>query len=360
MVNAGFVVPPGKMTGGYPPGVADREGFVIRARITGVGSYLPPRVVTNDDLALLMDTSDEWIVPRTGIRERHWVEPGVTTSDLALAASQEALAAAGLAAADLDMVILATLSPDHEFPGTACFLQAKLGVAGTPALDVRQQCTGFVYATSIADQFLRTGFARRILVVGAEVHSKGLDLSTEGREVAVLFGDGAGAVVLEAFETPPEGPGILSTHLHADGSGATDLWLPAPGMAYERFMSTDLLERKLQFPQMNGRAVYVNAVKRMGEAVLEAVEANGLGVGDVDLFLFHQANLRINEAVAQRLGLPAERVFNTIDRFANTTAATIPLGLHEALKAGRLHPGMLVAVAAFGSGFTWGSMLLRW
>jgi len=333
---------------------------LIRARITGVGSYVPPRVVTNDDLAALMDTSDEWIVQRTGIRERHWVEPDVTTSDLALAASQEALAAAGVTAGDIDMVILATVSPDHEFPGTACFLQAKLGVAGPPALDVRQQCTGFVYAVSIADQFLRTGFARRILVVGAEVHSKGLDLSTAGRDVTVLFGDGAGAVVLEASEASPGSPGILSTHLHADGTGAAELWLPAPGMAYDRFMSPDLLERGLHFPQMNGRAVYVNAVKRMAEAVVEAVGANGARLEDVDLFLFHQANLRINEAVTERLGLPADRVFNTIDRFANTTAATIPLGLHEALKAGLLQEGMLVCGAAFGSGFTWGSMLLRW
>jgi 3-oxoacyl-[acyl-carrier-protein] synthase-3 len=331
---------------------------MTRARITGVGSCLPPRVVTNDDLAAIMDTSDEWITQRTGIRERRWVEPEVTTSDLALGAAREALAAAGIGATDLDMVILATLSPDHEFPGTACFLQAKLGIAGPPALDVRQQCTGFVYAAAIADQFLRTGFARRILVVGAEVHSKGLDISTAGRDVTVLFGDGAGAVVLEAG--PDDGPGILSAHLHADGAGAGDLWLPAPGMAFERFQSHDLLDRGLQYPQMNGRAVYVNAVKRMGEAVVEAVTANGMKVGDVDLFLFHQANLRINEAVTERLGLPAERVFNTIDRFANTTAATIPIGMHEALKAGRLQEGMTVCLAAFGSGFTWGSMLLRW
>jgi 3-oxoacyl-[acyl-carrier-protein] synthase-3 len=333
---------------------------VIRACITGVGSCLPPRVVTNDDLAAVMDTSDEWIVPRTGIRERRWVTPEVATSDLALAASQEALAAAGLGPADLDMIILATLSPDHEFPGTACFLQAKLGAPGIPALDVRQQCTGFVYAAAVADQFLRTGFARRILVVGAEVHSKGLDISTTGRDVAVLFGDGAGAVILEGRDGADGGSGILSTHLHADGTGATDLWLPAPGMAYERFISADLLERGLHFPQMNGRAVYVNAVKRMAEAVVEATAANGYAVGDVDLFLFHQANLRINEAVTERLAIAPERVFNTIDRFANTTAATIPLGMHEALKSGRLETGMLVCCAAFGSGFTWGSMLLRW
>jgi 3-oxoacyl-[acyl-carrier-protein] synthase-3 len=215
---------------------------------------------------------------------------------------------------------------------------------------------------AVADQFIRTGFAATILVVGAEVHSKGLDVSDAGRDVTVLFGDGAGAVVLRAADiSDPGNEGhVLSAHLHADGRGAEELWLPAPGMAYERFMSHDQVDRGDVYPKMNGRAVYVNAVKRMGEAVIEAVEANGVSVGDVDLFAFHQANLRINEAVSERLGLDPDKVFNTIDRFANTTAATIPIGLHEAVKAGRLEPGMLVAVAAFGSGFTWGSLLLRW
>jgi 3-oxoacyl-[acyl-carrier-protein] synthase-3 len=335
---------------------------MLRARITGVGTYLPPRVVSNDDLAAVMDTSDEWIIQRTGIKERRWVDAATSTSDLGRAAGEEALAAAGLSTGDIDMLLVATLSPDHEFPGTACFVQAKMGIAGIPAVDVRQQCTGFIYALSIADQFLRTGFARRILVVGAEVHSKGLDVSTEGRDVAVLFGDGAGAVVLEGVEVTDAAsqPHILSTHLHADGSGAPDLWLPAPGMVYERFMSADLLEQGLQFPKMNGRAVYVNAVRRMGEAVVEATAANGMRVEDVDVFLFHQANLRINEAVAERLGIPAEKMVHTIDRFANTTAATIPLGLHEALESGVLQPGMVVCAAAFGSGFTWGSALIRW
>jgi 3-oxoacyl-[acyl-carrier-protein] synthase-3 len=336
--------------------------MTLRARIAGIGSHLPSRVVTNDDLAAVMDTSDEWIAQRTGIKERRWVDPETTTSDLALEAAREALASAGVEPGDLDMIVLATLSPDHEFPGTACFLQAKLGVPEIPALDVRQQCTGFVYAMSVADQFIRTGFAGTILVVGAEVHSKGLDVSDEGRDVTVLFGDGAGAVVLKAADiTDPVAEGHLcSSHLHADGRGAEELWLPAPGMAYERFMSHDQVDRGDVYPKMNGRAVYVNAVKRMGEAVAEAVVANGMSADDVDLFVFHQANLRINEAVADRLGLEPDKVFNTIDRYANTTAATIPIGLHEAVKAGRLEPGMLVAVAAFGSGFTWGSLLLRW
>jgi 3-oxoacyl-[acyl-carrier-protein] synthase-3 len=260
------------------------------------------------------------------------------------------------------MIFLATLSPDHEFPGTACYLQAKLDLPGIPAVDVRQQCTGFIYAMSMADQYLRTGFAGRVLVVGAEVHSKGLDVTTRGRDVAVLFGDGAGALVVEGFEVddPATDGHVLSTHLHADGRFAEDLWLPAPGMAFERFMSHDLVEAGEHFPKMNGRSVYVNAVKRMGEAVTETLAANRVPVEAVDLFVFHQANLRINEAVTERLGIPAEKVFNTIDRFANTTAATIPIGLFEAREAGRLEPGMLVAIAAFGSGFTWGSMLVRW
>jgi 3-oxoacyl-[acyl-carrier-protein] synthase-3 len=333
-----------------------------RARVTGLGTYLPPRVVTNHDLTGLMDTSDEWIVQRTGIRERRWVEPDVATSDLALAAAGAALDDAGITAADLDMVLLATLSPDHEFPGTACFLQRKLGIAGIPAIDVRQQCSGFLYAVSMADQFVRTGFAGRVLVAGAEIHSKGLDLSTAGRDVSVLFGDGAGAVVVEAADVADPGadPHILSTHLHADGTGAEELWLPAPGMAHPRYVTAEMLDEGLHYPQMNGRAVFVNAVKNMGAAVLEAAEHNGVALGDIDLFVFHQANLRINEAIAERLGIPGEKVFNTIDRFGNTTAATIPIGLGEARRAGALEPGMLVCGAAFGSGFTWASMLVRW
>ena len=337
--------------------------MTTRARIAGIGSHLPPKVVTNNDLAAQMDTSDEWIVQRTGIKQRRWVDHPTTTSDLALEAATIALEDAGVGPDDLDMIFLATLSPDHEFPGTACFLQAKLDVPpGVPAVDVRQQCTGFVYAMSMADQFIRTGFAGRVLVVGAEVHSKGLQMSDEGRDVTVLFGDGAGAAVVEAIEVadPATDSHVFSTHLHADGRHAEELWLPAPGMAFEDFMSHGQVDRGDIYPKMNGRAVYVNAVKRMGEAVEETLGANDVAIEDIDLFVFHQANLRINEAVAERFGIPGEKVFNTIDRFANTTAATIPIGLHTAVQEGRLEPGMLVAVAAFGSGFTWGSMLLRW
>lgn len=339
------------------------QGTLKTSRILGVGSYVPPRVWKNEDLSTMMDTSDEWIRQRTGIEQRHWVEAGVSTSDLALVASERAMAAAGIRKEELDCIIFATLSPDHEFPGTACFLQTKLGVPGIAAIDVRQQCTGFIYGLSIADQFIKTGMYRRVLVVGAEVHSKGLNRTPEGRDVAVLFGDGAGAVVVGPCEgaVTAESAQIYSTHLHADGAFAKELWIPAPGndMGADRF-NHQMFEEKQYFPQMNGKAVFVHAVKRMPEAILEALEKNGKTVADVDLFLFHQANLRINEMVGKQLGIPQDKIFNTIQKFANTTAATIPIGMDEAIKAGKLKKGMLVASAAFGSGFTWASTLFRY
>jgi 3-oxoacyl-[acyl-carrier-protein] synthase III len=332
----------------------------LHSRILGVGSYVPPRVLKNDDLKSMLDTSDEWIQQRTGIKERHWVEGTTCSSDLGLEAAKNALEAAGVQKEELDMIIFATLSPDHEFPGTACFLQAKLGVPGIPALDVRQQCTGFIYGMAIADQFIRSGTYRKILLIGAEVHSKGLDKTTRGRDVSVLFGDGAGAVVIGAAEGT-EGGRIYSTHLHADGNFARELWIKVPALTYDHERITpELLAQGEQYPKMNGKTVFLHAVKRMPEALMEALNANGMKVSDVDLFVLHQANLRICEAVAKTLGIPEHKMFNTIDRFANTTAATIPLGLSEAVKAGALKPGMLVACAAFGSGFTWGSALLRW
>jgi len=336
-----------------------------RTKVLGTGSFVPPRVWKNSDLTQLMETSDEWIQQRTGIKQRHWVEQDSPTasSDLALEASRRALDAAGVDKSELDMVILATLSPDHDFPGTACFLQAKLDVPGIPALDVRQQCSGFIYGLSIADQFIKTGMYKKILLVGAEVHSKGLDKTTRGREVSVLFGDGAGAVVLGAEEsTDPLARGVISTHLHADGRFAKELWVPEPGMAKsgDRVDLALLKDSTDQFPKMNGKTVFTNAVRRMPEVLMEALRQNGLHVGDIDLFVMHQANLRINEMVAKQLEIPEEKVFNTIDRFGNTTAATIPLGLDEAVKAGKLKPGMLVASAAFGSGFTWAASIIRW
>jgi 3-oxoacyl-[acyl-carrier-protein] synthase-3 len=335
---------------------------MIRGRISGVGYSVPPRVVKNDDLKEMMDTSDEWIRTRTGIEERRWVEGSTTTSDLAFEASVNAIRMANIDPKSIDMIVFATLSPDHDFPGTGCFLQKKLGLPGIPALDIRQQCTGFIYGLSIADQFIRTGMYKTILVVGAEIHSKGLDLSTEGREVSVLFGDGAGAAILQAceYKDPINDPGILSTHLHADGSFAEELWVPAPGMAYFPTRFSYNKKEKLDYPKMNGKTVFTHAVKKIPETIEESLKQNGLTIDDVDLFVLHQANLRINEMVANRMGIPSRKVFNTIQKFANTTAATIPIGLSVAVEAGKLKPGMLVSSAAFGSGFTWGSALIRW
>ncbi len=341
---------------------------MIRSKFLGVGMYVPPNCVSNNDLSSLMDTSDEWIRQRTGIEQRYWVKNNESTSDLAFEAAKNALADAKINAEELDMIILCTLLGDHEFPGTACFLQKKLaalgGRAGIPALDVRQQCSGFIYAMSIADQFIRSGTYKKVLIVGSEVHSKGLDISTRGREVSVLFGDGAGAVILSATEVknPETDSYLLSTHIHADGSQAEELWVPAPGTGHDtktRFPS-DSVNDPRYFPVMNGKSVFINAVRRMPEAVQEALAANNKKADDVDLFVFHQANLRINDAVAKHFQIPEEKVFNTIQKFGNTTAATIPIGLCEAIKAGKLKPGTLVASATFGSGFTWASALYRW
>jgi 3-oxoacyl-[acyl-carrier-protein] synthase-3 len=336
-----------------------------RTRIAGIGSFVPDRIVTNDDMTQWMDTSDEWIQTRSGIEQRHWVEPdNTTTSDLGLEAANKAMAAAGVTPADLDMILFATLSPDHEFPGTACFLQAKLGCPEIPAIDVRQQCSGFVYGMAQADMFIRGGMADTILLVGAEIHSKGLDVSTEGRDITVLFGDGAGAAILQATDVdePASQPHIYSSHLHADGTHAKELWTEGPSMTYApNRWDNDWLERKAQYPYMNGKKVFKHAVTRMPEVATEALDANGYTVEDVDLWIFHQANMRINYFAAKTLGIEDDdKVFNTIQRFGNTTAATIPIGLDEALKAGKLEPGMLVCIAAFGAGFTWASSLVRW
>lgn len=332
-----------------------------RAHIKGVGAYVPPKSLTNFDLEERLDTSDEWIQQRTGIVKRHWVEDEVATSDLALEASKEALEDAGITKDDLDCIIVATLSPDHDFPGLGCFLQTKLGVPGLPAFDIRQQCTGFVYGLSMADAFIRMGQYKNILLVGAEIHSKGLDKTPEGRNVAVLFGDGAGAVVVTRSEEGSDEGHVISHDLHADGTFAKELWVPAPGtgLGPERITHANL-DEKLNFPYMNGRQVFMHAVKRMAESLTFTLKKEGKTIDDVDLFLFHQANLRINDKVGEIMGIPPEKVFNTIQDYGNTTAATIPLGMRDAIKAGKLKRGMLVGMAAFGSGFTWGSSLLRY
>lgn len=334
-----------------------------RSEITGVGSFVPSQVYTNFDLEKMMDTSDEWIQQRTGIVQRHWVEDHVSNSDLALEASLKAIQNAGLEKKNIDMIIFATLSPDHEFPGTGCFLQAKLELPEIAVLDIRQQCTGFLYGLSIADKFIQSGSHKNILVVGSEVHSKGLDKTPIGRNVAVLFGDGAGAVVVSARELKNEKTDsrIITTKLHADGAYAKELWIPAPGTAFGKDrINNEMIAEGAHYPQMNGKTVFVHATKRMAECLLDACKDAGVTLADVDVFLFHQANLRINSKVAEMLSIPEEKVFNTIQNYGNTTAATIPLGMDDAIKAGVLKKGMLVASAAFGSGFTWASAVWRY
>jgi 3-oxoacyl-[acyl-carrier-protein] synthase-3 len=331
------------------------------ARITGTGMCVPDRVVTNEDLAGLMDTSDEWIRQRTGIRERRHIEPGQTPVDLAQRASQRALEAAGLEAGELDCIILATLSPEADFPGTSFFLHDRLGVTEIPCFDLRAQCSGFVYALAVANGFIRSGTYRRLLVVGCEVHSTGVDLTTAGRDVAVLFGDGAGAVVVEAAERAPDGPGILEVRLHAEGRYARKLWLEAPGSGFWPTRIThELLDERRHFPRMDGRFVFKHAVTRMPEVLLETLDAASLKLDEVDLFLFHQANLRINEYVAQQLQIPPERCPSNIERYGNCSAASIPMLLDEAARGGALESGTLVSMTSFGSGFSWSSAVLRW
>ncbi len=333
------------------------------SKIIGIGKCIPSKVVTNNDLAKLINTSDEWIKQRSGIEERHWVSNNESGSDLALIAANEAILNAKIDKNQIDMIIFATISPDHYFPGNACFLQAKLGISGCPALDVRQQCTGFIYALSLADLYIKQGIYKNILLVGAEVQSKGLDKSDKGRDVTVLFGDGAAALVLTRNECrdPKVDSLIFSTHLHADGAFAKELWVSGLGMGNgDALVTRAEVDEGIHFPRMNGKVVFTHAVRRMCEVLNEALTHNKIAITDVDFFLFHQANLRINEKVAELLGIPAHKVFNTIQKYGNTTAATIPIGMYDAIKEGKLRPGMLVASAAFGSGFTWASALFRY
>ncbi len=330
-----------------------------RTVITGTGHYVPPRVVTNLDMAARMDTSDEWIRQRSGIVERRHVEPGVGSSDLGVEAARRALEAARLEPSDIDFLIAATLSPDHYFPGIGVIIQARLGMGTTGALDVRDQCSGFIYALSVGDQYIRTGTYKRVLVVAAEVQSASLDYSDDGRDMAVLFGDGGGAVVLEANDAD-DGRGILSTHLYSDGRFVQDLWMRRPSCRDNPTFRAEFIDDKTFFPHMDGKNVFRNAVQRMPEAIRAALDANGLTVADIDVLIPHQANDRISQMVAHGLRIPEEKVARNIDRYGNTTSASIPIALDEAVKAGRVGPGSLVALTAFGSGFTWASALLRW
>jgi len=321
----------------------------FRSLVRGCGAYLPERIVTNDELAARLDTSDAWIVQRTGIRQRHIAAEGETTSDLATHAARRALEAASLAGGDLDLIVLATATPDHTFPATAASVQARLGMRQGAAFDVQAVCTGFIYALSVADNAIRAGQAKRALVIGAETFSRILDWSDRG--TCVLFGDGAGALVLEAV--PEDGGlarGILSTHLHSDGTGYRLLYVDGGP-------STTGLAGHLR---MEGREIFRHAVARLADVVDEALTANRLDAGAVDWLVPHQANLRIIDAMRKRLGLPTEKVVITIDRHANTSAASVPLALAEASADGRIRPGQLVLMEAMGGGLTWGAALARW
>jgi 3-oxoacyl-[acyl-carrier-protein] synthase-3 len=330
--------------------------MATRAKILGTGHHVPERVVTNAELEKLMDTTDEWIQQRTGIRERRWIDRECGASDLALPATQRALEMAGLEAKDIDAIIFGTLSPDFNFPGSGCLLQALLGLPGVPALDIRNQCSAFVYGTQIADAWIRAGVYRHVLLIGSEVHSTGLDLTTRGRDVSVIFGDGAGAVV---FGPSDDDTGVLATVAGADGAFARELWLEMPGSRYLPRITEEILAEGRHYPKMNGREVFKHAARKLPEAVVTALGAAGLGPADIDLFIPHQANLRISEAVQKALGLPDERVFNNIQTYGNTTAASIPIALDECVRSGRLQRGQLLATGAFGAGFTWGSVIIR-
>ena len=331
---------------------------MYRSRISGIGMAVPSRVVTNNDLAAKMETSHEWIVERTGIEERHWVEPGEGGAELGARAGREAIERAGLTPKDIDLIIYATLSPDFNFPGTGVFVQRLLGIKEIPCIDIRQQCTGFIYGLSIADAYIRMGNVKTILLIGSEVHSTGLDISTAGRDVTVLFGDGAGAVVVT--RATDDQHMILSTHIHADGTDAEILWTEYPASTRHPRISVEAMEARKHYPSMEGKRVFKHAVTRMPQVINEGLDANNLKLADIDMLIPHQANLRINQMVAKMIGMPEERTHNNIQRYGNTTAASIPICMHEAIGLGKIKPGMTVCLVAFGAGLTWGSAFLKY
>lgn len=336
---------------------------MYNSRIQGLGYYVPENIVTNNDLSKRMDTNDEWIQERTGIQERRHVVrgDGNTTTSMGVKAARVAIERAGISTDEIDFVIFATLSPDYYFPGPGVLVQRDLGLRTVGALDIRNQCSGFVYALSIADQYIKTGMYKNILIIGSELHSYGLDMTTRGRGVSVIFGDGAGAAIITREDNPTKG--ILSTHLHAEGQHAEELALTAPGMG-TRWV-TDIIkdnnpEDESYYPYMNGQFVFKNAVVRFSEVIMEGLDKNKLNVSDINMLIPHQANLRISQFIQQKFKLTDDQVFNNIQKYGNTTAASIPIALTEAWEQGKIKEGDLVVLAAFGSGFTWGSVIMRW
>jgi 3-oxoacyl-[acyl-carrier-protein] synthase-3 len=347
-----------------------------QARIAGIGMYVPEQVVSNQDLTNYMDTSDEWIQERTGIRERRYAHrTRETTTTMGVQAARQAIERAGTTAEEIDFIIFATLSPDYYFPGCGVLLQRAMNMREIGALDIRNQCSGFIYALSVGDQFIRSGMYRNILIVGSEKHSFGLDFSTRGRNISVIFGDGAGAVVLQP--APEDGSGILSTHLHSDGGSAELLAMYNPGTHANHwadqnyasfdeaeignmFMSHQMIDEAQNFPYMDGQSVFKKAVVKFPEVIMEALQKNNLSPTDIGVLIPHQANLRISQFVQQKLQLRDDQVYNNIQQYGNTTAASVPIALCEAWEKGMIRQGDLVCLAAFGSGFTWGSALVRW
>ncbi len=335
---------------------------MYQSKIKGLGKYVPDNIVTNEDLSKIMETSDEWIVERTGIKERRHIDKKSddTTAVMGKKAAMQAIERSGVDKDDIDLIVFATLSPDYYFPGCGVQIQDMLSIHTCPAIDVRNQCSGYVYALSIADQFIKTGMYKNILVIGSENHSGGLDMTTRGRSVSVIFGDGAGAAVVGRSEN--EGQGILSTHLHSQGEFAEELALIGPSTNHwvPEIIKENPQENIPYFPYMNGQLVFKNAVVRFSEVIMEGLQKNNLEVSDLDMLIPHQANLRIAQFIQKKFKLNDDQVYNNIQRYGNTTAASIPIALTEAWEEGKIKEGDHVVLAAFGSGFTWASAILKW
>ena len=328
-----------------------------KSKIIGMGFKVPDNIISNDDLSKMMDTSDDWIQSRSGIKERRWATDKIATSDLALVAANNAISNAEIDSKEIDMVIVGTLSSDYFFPGVSAQLQEKLNLNTIGAFDIKAACSAFVYSISIADQYIKTGMAKTILVVGAETQTKLIEKSTEGRAVAVLFGDGAGAAILKRSEDKSK---ILSTHLHSEGKDLKNLWMEAPGTSHGSWFKENQFDKSKFTPKMNGREVFRNAVTRFPEVINEALDFNNLDINDIKLIIPHQANYRISEAVAKRLGVAMDKVFSNIHKYGNTTAASIPIALTEALESGKIIKGDIIILAAFGAGYTWASAAIKW
>jgi 3-oxoacyl-[acyl-carrier-protein] synthase III len=336
---------------------------MYNSKISGLGYFVPENIVTNDDLSKIIDTNDEWIQERTGIQERRHIikGSGETTTTMGVKAAKIAIERSGLSKDDIDFIVFATISPDYYFPGPGVALQKELGLKTIGALDIRNQCSGFIYALSVADQYIKTGMYKNILIVGAELQSIGLDMTTRGRNVSVIFGDGAGAAIISREEDNTKG--ILSTHLHSEGEHALELAVAAPGMGGKWI--TDILDENnpedvSYFPYMNGQFVFKHAVTRFAEVINEGLEANNLQVSDIDMLIPHQANLRISQFIQKKFDLSDDQVYNNIQKYGNTTAASIPIALTEAWELGKIKSGDTVVLAAFGSGFTWASAIIKW